>query len=63
MSQTNFRVWVVVVVTGSCGHVISVLAFCSDDQSSNPTEVHNFCVKMMPKRTNINEKRPVLTHF
>ena len=24
--------------------VVSVLSFCSDDLSSNPTEVYNFCV-------------------
>ena len=40
------------------GHVVSMLTFYADDQSSNPTEVHNFSVKLLLKRTKINKKRP-----
>ena len=45
------------------GQVVSVLAFYSDDPSSNPAEVYNFSVKLLLKRTKINKKRPGLTHF
>ena len=38
------------------GQVVSVLAFYSDYPSSNPTEVYNFSVKLLLKRTKINKK-------
>ena len=38
------------------GQVFSVLAFYSDDPSSNPAEVYNFSVKLILKRTKINKK-------
>ena len=38
--------------------MVSVLAFYSDNPSSNPAEVHNFSVKLLLKRTKINKKRP-----
>ena len=38
------------------GLVVSVLAFYSDDPSLNPTEVYNFSVKLLLKRTKINTK-------
>ena len=31
--------------------MVSVLAFCSDDPSSNHAEVYNFSVKLLLKRT------------
>ena len=43
--------------------MVSVLAFYSDDPSSNPAEVYNFSVKLLLKRTKINKKRPGLAHF
>ena len=43
--------------------MVSVLAFYSDDPSSNPAEVYNFSVKLLLKRTKINKKRPGLVHF
>ena len=39
------------------GQVVSVLAFYSNDPSSNPAEVYNFSVKLLLKRTKINKKR------
>ena len=36
--------------------MVSVLAFYSDDLSSNPAEVYNFSVKLLLKRTKINKK-------
>ena len=36
--------------------MVSVLAFYSDDPSSNPAEVYNFSVKLLLKRTKINGK-------
>ena len=39
------------------GQVVSVLAFYSDDPSSNPTEVYKFSVKLLLKRTKINKNR------
>ena len=38
------------------GQVVSVLAFYSDDPSSNPAEVYNFSVKLLLKRMKINGK-------
>ena len=38
------------------GQVVSVLAFYSDNPSSNPAEVYNFSVKLLLKRTKINKK-------
>ena len=43
--------------------MVIVLAFYSNDPSSNPTEVYNFSVKLLVKRTKINKKRPGLAHF
>ena len=43
--------------------MVSVLAFYSDDPSSNPAEVYNFSVKLLLKRTKINKKRPGLAHL
>ena len=40
-----------------------MLAFYSDDQSSNPDEAYSFSVKLCLKRTKINEKRPWLAHI
>ena len=46
------------------GQVVSVLAFYSDNPSSNPAEVYNFSVKLLLKRTKIKtKKRPGLAHF
>ena len=45
------------------GQVVSVLAFYSDDPSSNPAEVYNFSVKLLLKRTKIYKKRPGLAHL
>ena len=36
--------------------MVSVLAFYSDNPSSNPAEVYNFSVKLLLKRTKINKK-------
>ena len=36
--------------------MVSVLAFYSDDPSSNPTEVYNFSVKLLLEITKINKK-------
>ena len=44
--------------------MVSVLAFYSDDQSSNPAESFQvFSVKFCLKRTKMNKKRPGLAHF
>ena len=44
--------------------MVSVLAFYSDDQSSNPAEsLQVFSVKFCLKRTKMNKKRPGLAHF
>ena len=45
---------------GDGGLVVSVLAFYSDDLSSNPAEAYRFYVKCCFKRTEINKKRPGL---
>ena len=45
------------------GQAVSVLAFYSDDPSSDPAEVYNFSVKLLLKSTKINKKRPGLAHF
>ena len=46
------------------GQVVSVLAFYSDNPSSNPAEVYNFSVKLLLKRTKIKtKKRPGLAHL
>ena len=41
--------------------MVSVLAFYSNDPSSNPTEVYNFSVQL--KRTKVNKNMPGLAHF
>ena len=46
-----------------CGQAVSVLAFNSDDPSSNPAEVNNFAEKLLLKRTKINKKSPELANF
>ena len=35
-------------------HVVSLLAFYSEDSSSNPTEVNNFSVKLLLKITKVS---------
>ena len=45
------------------GQVVRVLAFYSEDPSSNPAEVYNVSVKWYLKRTKIYKKRPGLTHL
>ena len=45
------------------GQVVSVLAFYSDDPSSNPAEVYNFSVKLLLKRMKKKKQRPGLAHF
>ena len=47
----------------SGGQVVSVLAFYSDDSSSNPIEVYIFSVKCVFEKNEINKKRPWLAHF
>ena len=36
--------------------MVSMLAFSSDDPSSNPAEVYHFSVKLLLKRTKLNKK-------
>ena len=48
---------------GSGGQVVSLLAFYSDDLSSNTAEVNNFSGKLNLKTMKINKKRPGLDHF
>ena len=43
--------------------MVSMLAFYSDDPSSNPAEVYNFSVKLLLKSTKINKKRPGLANL
>ena len=45
------------------GQVVNVLAFNSDDPSSNPAEPYIYSVKCCLKRTKINKKRPVLVYL
>ena len=45
------------------GQVVSVLAFYSDDPSSNPAEVYNFSVKLLLKRTKIKKEAGVGPFF
>ena len=45
------------------GQVVSMLAFYSDDPSSNPAEVYNFSVKLLLKRMKINKKEAGVGHF
>ena len=45
------------------GQVVSVLAFYSDDSSSNPAGANNYSIKLLLKWSKINEKRPGLAHF
>ena len=40
------------------GRTVGVLAFHSDDPSLKLTEVYNFSVKLLLKRTKISKKRP-----
>ena len=39
-----------------CGQVVGVLAFYSDDPSSNRAEVYNCSLKLLLKRRKINKK-------
>jgi len=39
------------------GQVVSVLAFYSDDPSSNPAEVYNFSVKIFIEKNENKQKR------
>ena len=41
--------------------MVSVLAFYSNDPSSNPVEAYTFSVKLCLERTKINKKMPGLT--
>ena len=43
--------------------MVSVLAFYSDDPSSNPAEIYNFSVKLLLKRTKINKKEAEVGPF
>ena len=43
--------------------MVSVLAFYSDNQSSNPAEADSFSVYLCLKRMKINKKRQGLAHF
>ena len=44
--------------------MVNVLAFYSDNLSSNPAEAYSFfCIKLCLKRTKINKKRPGMAHF
>ena len=45
------------------GHVVSLLAFYSDDPSSNLAEVYSFYSVNCLKRTKINKKRPGMDQF
>ena len=46
------------------GQVVRVLAFYSDDPSSNSTEAYSlFCKNLCSKRTKINKKSPRLAHI
>ena len=45
------------------GEVVSVLAFYSDDPSSNPAKVYKFSVKLLLKRTKINKKEAGVDPF
>ena len=45
------------------GLVVNVLAFYSDNPSSNPAEVYSFSLKCCLKRTKINKKRSGLAHL
>ena len=43
---------------GGGDQVVSVLAFNSDDPSSNPAEAYNFSVKLLLKKRKYSMKRP-----
>ena len=43
--------------------MVSVLAFYSDDPSSNPAQVYDIFVKLLLKRMKINEKEAVVDPF
>ena len=45
------------------GLVVGMLAFPSDNPSSNPAEVYSFFGKCCLKRTKINKTRPRLSHL
>ena len=58
----KFNVLVKNVAFGSL--VISAHTFYSDDRSLNPTEVYNFCVKMLIEKTeNKHKSMQGLGHF
>ena len=43
--------------------MVSVIAFYSNDSSSNTAEDYSFSVKFVLERTKINKKRPGFTHL
>ena len=43
--------------------MVSVLAFYSDDPSSNPAEAYSFSVKFVFEKNENKQKRPGLAHF
>ena len=45
------------------GQVVSVLAYYSDNPSSNPTEAYSFFYKIVFEKNEINKKRPTLDHI
>ena len=49
--------------SGGRGHVVSVLAFYSDDPSSNSNKDYTFSVKVYMKRMKINKKRGRVGQF
>ena len=45
------------------GQVVSVVAYYSDDPSSNPADAYSFSVKFVFKKNENKQKRPRLAHF
>ena len=45
------------------GQVVSVLAFCSDDPSSNLTEAYSFSVKCLFEKNENKQKEAVVGPF
>ena len=45
------------------GQVVGVIAFYSNDQSSNPVKVLSFSVKFVLEKNENKQKRPGLVHF
>ena len=40
------------------GQVVSVLAYYSDDLSTNPAEAYSFSIKFLLEKIEINKERP-----